>query len=73
MDLSNLERNQSHPITREFDTGGSGVVSFIVSISGSTASESVADLSSELTEQQSQELEAIKSRYVNFLIIILLL
>lgn len=63
MKLENLERNLSHPMNCEFQTGGSGVVSLMVSISGSSYNE-VVDLSSEPTDEQVQELEAIKSRYV---------
>lgn len=53
----------THSLTCPFYNGGSGDVSLLVTISGTTASETISDLSSALPEPQ--QINALRMRYVS--------
>lgn len=60
--LDSLERERTHKITKELEDG-CGTISLLLTISGTTASETISDLTT--YEENSKELEAIINRYVS--------
>ncbi len=68
LDLASVEGERTHSINCDFKNGGSGTLSLLVTISGTTASETISDLSTQQQpETQSKEEELIKKRYVKHL------
>lgn len=65
LDLTGIEGEKTHGLTTNFDHGGSGTLSLLVTISGTTASETISDLSSYQPVDQTKEDEAILRRYVS--------
>lgn len=59
--LDSLERERTHKITKEL-VDGCGTISLLLTISGTTASETISDLTT--YEENSKELEDIINRYV---------
>lgn len=67
LDLTNVEGERTHSMTCDFEHGGSGTLSLLVTISGSTASETISDLSTQITSDQTKEIESTRKRYVSLL------
>lgn len=63
LDLTNVEGERTHSMTCDFEHGGSGTLSLLVTISGSTASETISDLSTQITSDQTKEIESTRKRY----------
>ena len=64
IDLSGMEGEKTHSMSCEFEHGGSGTLYLLITISGTTASETVSDLTTHQSSAQAQEEQAIKRRYV---------
>lgn len=64
LDLNGIEGERTHSLNCEFQHGGSGTLSLLVTISGTTASETISDLSTQQPVSQSKEELVIKQRYV---------
>lgn len=60
IDLSSLSRETTHSLWKELDEGA-GSLHLLLTISGTTASETISDLSSH--EESSKELAMIQDRY----------
>lgn len=65
LDLAGVEGERTHSLNCEFQQGGSGSLSLLITISGTTASETISDLSTHQSDTHSKEVEVIKQRYVN--------
>lgn len=65
VDLSSMEGEKTHSISCEFEHGGSGILSMLITISGTTACETVTDLTTNQSSNQALEDQAIKKRYVS--------
>ena len=63
LDLTNLEGELTHSLTCDFQDGAFGSVSLLVTISGTTASETISDLTS--VHPSKKEIQTIVNRYVN--------
>lgn len=65
LDLTHLEREQTHSMNCSFAHGGSGELSLLVTISGTiSASETISEISTNISPTQLKELEVVKNRYV---------
>ena len=62
--LDSLERERTHKITKELEEG-CGTISLLLTISGTTASETISDLTT--YEESAKELESIQRRYVSYI------
>jgi len=60
--LESLERERTHKITKELEEG-CGTISLLLTISGTTASETISDLTT--YEENPKEIESIRRRYVS--------
>lgn len=60
--LDSLERERTHKITKELEDG-CGTISLLLTISGTTASETISDLTT--YEEDPKELDTIIKRYVS--------
>ena len=60
--LTELEREKTHKITKELDEG-CGSISILLTISGTTASETISDLTT--YEVNPKEKDIIENRYVS--------
>ncbi|CAG7823868.1 unnamed protein product, partial [Allacma fusca] len=60
--LSDLEREKTHKITKELEEG-CGTISILLTISGTTASETISDLTT--YDTNSKEKDIIENRYVS--------
>lgn len=67
LDLAGVEGERTHPLNCQFQQGGTGTLSLLVTISGTTASETISDLSTHQPVSQSKEELIIKQRYVNMI------
>uniref|UniRef100_A0A8D8VPG9 Multiple C2 and transmembrane domain-containing protein 1 n=1 Tax=Cacopsylla melanoneura TaxID=428564 RepID=A0A8D8VPG9_9HEMI len=63
IDLSTLERETTHKISKTLEDGG-GTISLLLTISGTTASETITDLTSH--SEHPQDLQMIQERYSLF-------
>lgn len=63
IDLMTLERERTHSIWQELEDGA-GSLHLLLTISGTTASETISDLTS--YEEDPREKQAIVDRYVSF-------
>lgn len=62
IDLSQLEREKTHRIKQPLDDCG-GTIFLLLTISGTTASETISDLTS--YEENSREKQSLLDRYVS--------
>lgn len=60
--LDSLEREKTHKITKELEDG-CGSISLLLTISGTTASETISDLTT--YEENEIEMRILKNRYVS--------
>lgn len=67
IDLSALEREKTHSLWKELDEGA-GLLHLLLTISGTTASETISDLTT--YEENPKEREIIENRYVSVLYVI---
>ena len=65
IDLTSVEGERTHSLNCEFQQMGSGYLSLLITISGTTASETISDLSTHQSDTHSMEVKVIKQRYVN--------
>jgi hypothetical protein len=65
LDLAGVEGERTHSLNCEFQQGGSGSLSLLITISGTTASETISDLSTHQSDTHSKEVAVINQRYVN--------
>ncbi|XP_057381263.1 multiple C2 and transmembrane domain-containing protein-like [Daphnia carinata] len=63
LDLGSIEGERTHSLNCEFQHGGSGILSLLITISGTTASETISDLSTHQLAEHSKEAEIIQKRY----------
>ncbi|EFX77264.1 hypothetical protein DAPPUDRAFT_213473 [Daphnia pulex] len=63
LDLAGVEGERTHSLNCEFQQGGSGSLSLLITISGTTASETISDLSSHQSDTHAKEVEVMKQRY----------
>ena len=66
VDLVNMDREKTHSIKCKLDDGA-GSLHFLLTISGTTASETISDLTTH--EENSYEKEQLLNRYVSILIL----
>ncbi len=65
LDLAGLEGELTHSLGCNFQDGGIGSVSLLVTKSGTTASETISDLPTSNLKPSTKELETIQKRYVS--------
>lgn len=70
IDLTQLEREKTHRIKQELDEGA-GTIFLLLTISGTTASETISDLTT--FDENSRELQVLEDRYVSWYCEILVL
>lgn len=58
-----MEREKTHRIKQELDEGGGGSIFLLLTISGTTASETISDLTT--YEENPREKQIIEDRYVS--------
>lgn len=63
IDLSHLEREKTHRIKQDLEDGA-GTIFLLLTISGTTASETISDLTT--YEENPREKQIIEERYVSF-------
>nr|CAH0111794.1 unnamed protein product [Daphnia galeata] len=63
LDLADVEGERTHSLNCEFQQGGSGSLSLLITISGTTASETISDLSTHQSDTHSKEVAVINQRY----------
>lgn len=65
IDLTMLEREKTHSMWKELEDGA-GLLHLLLTISGTTASETISDLTT--YEENPREIEMLHNRYVSFII-----
>lgn len=63
IDLTQLEREKTHRIKQELDEGA-GTIFLLLTISGTTASETISDLTT--FDENSREVQVLQDRYVSW-------